>query len=353
MASTPSLVQHARGTARYYLGGLYRLISDRPVFLWAQAIAFKVLVTIVPVLFLAVAIMAQVLRQQDAFTAVSAFISNFLPPYNSQRIIQALDQLQSSSYALTAIGLAGLLFSAMTLFTTLRIVVSNIFQEEWHEQRSIVMGYVFDLRMAAQVGLLFLLSLALTAAMQTFNAAGIELLADLGLDYRWVTTGWRRLITLAGLLVPFVVTALMFMQLFYFIPKPHPPKRSALLGAATASLLWELAKNLFAWYATNVARFERYEGATSGDSAIQGLGDAFGLIIAFVFWVYFSGVILVIGGLVALLHEKRRRARLRDDDPADDDPADDDRAAPAASDGSTAADGSTASAAASERSSPR
>ncbi|MEM1044483.1 MAG: YhjD/YihY/BrkB family envelope integrity protein, partial [Bacteroidota bacterium] len=95
--------------------------------------------------------------------------------------------------------------------------------------------------------------------------------------------------------------------LYYLVPRPKPPKRSALAGAAAGAVLFELAKNLFALYATHVANFERYgEG--------EGLGSVFGLILAFVFWVYFSGFILVIGAVVASLHEKRvhpRKAHLR------------------------------------------
>ena len=100
----------------------------------------------------------------------------------------------------------------------------------------------------------------------------------------------------------------MFFLLFTFIPLPHPPRKSALLGAVTTALLWELAKNAFTIYATRAGRFE-YGSAEAGDGAVGLLGNTFGLILAFVFWVYYSGVVLCVGAIVALLNEKRHRLK--------------------------------------------
>ncbi len=60
---TPLLyVRRLWHTLAYYAGGLYREINRKDVFLWAQAIAFKVLITIVPVVILATGIFGQMLK---------------------------------------------------------------------------------------------------------------------------------------------------------------------------------------------------------------------------------------------------------------------------------------------------
>lgn len=296
---------------KYYFGGLWRLVNDKPIFLWGQAIAFKVLITIVPVVFLSVAVLGQILKQERPFAIVADFIREFLPGYRSEQLIAALDQLQGASGTLTMIGVAGLLFFAMTLFSTLRVVVSSVFQEEWHETRSIVGGYAFDLRMAGQVGLLFLLTISLTTGLRFLDNAGyetlVEILRRVNLDNVWFEEGYRGLFRLVFYVLPFLLSIAMFFQLFYFIPKPHPPPRSAVVGAIAAAFLWEVAKLAFSFYATRVGRFERYESA--GDAALGSIGQTFGLILAFVFWVYYSGVVLCIGASVALLNEKRHRMK--------------------------------------------
>lgn len=305
MAMSDMLPTRALSTVKYYLSGIYRQAAEKPIFLFAQAIAFKVLITVVPVVFLAVAILGRVLQYPRPFETVSRYVLDFLPTYRSQEIINALDQLQQASNTLTVIGLAGTLIFAMTLFTTLRVVISNIFQEEWHDQRSIIGGYLFDLRMAGQVGLLFLLTIGLTSGLQVFNAAGLETvkstLEQINLSAPWIQEGWQTVFRIAFYLIPFLLSMAMFFQLFLFIPVPHPPKRSALLGAFTTAVLWEVAKLAFTTYATRAGRFDY--------STPETLGSTFGLILAFVFWVYYSGVVLGIGGIVALLHEKRYRLR--------------------------------------------
>lgn len=303
MPDFPTYLDRLKRVPRYYARGLYRQLSDKDIFLWAQAIAFKVLITIVPVIILATGVLGQILRRERPFEVVRRFIEDFLPPYRSEGIITFLQQLADVGGKLTIVGVAGLLFSAVILFTTLRISVSNVFQEEWHEDRTIVGGYLFDIRMVGQVGLFFILSLGLTLATQYLNTAGAEFIEQVGLNYVWLRQGWRQAFQLLSLLIPFLLTTAMFFQLLYFIPKPHPPSRSVLAGALTTGVLWEAAKYGFTFYATRAGRFD-YGGEGSTP-----IGDTFGIIIAFVFWVYYSGIVLLIGAVVALLHEKAHRAR--------------------------------------------
>lgn len=289
-------------TLRYYVVGLYHLLNRKPVFLWAQAIAFKVLVTIVPVLVLATGLLGRILQQERPFQTVARFFQDFLPPYQSDQLLQFLEQLQRASGTFTLIGILGLLYATMTLFTTLRGVLSQVFDEPWHQGRSVLHGYLFDLRMMVQVGVLFLLTFSVSLAI---NAVDLSWLHRFRLDYRWVQEGWRQLLQVLGLLVPYLLSLAMFFQLYYFTPKPRPPLRGALLGAIVAALLWETAKTAFAFYAARSAFFERF--ANSGLSAI---GRVFGLILAFGFWVYYSSVVFILGALLVLLYEKRRRDQL-------------------------------------------
>ncbi len=301
----PPIRQYPRGlldTIRYYLGGIWRTLNERQVFLWAQAVAFKVLITVVPIIILATGILGLVLQRAEPFQQVAAIIGEFLPPGQSEQFIGFLEQLQGAGNFITLVGVFGLLFSAVTIFTTLRVVISNVFQEEWHSIRPVFRGYLFDIRMAAQVGLLFVLTIGLSVAMQGANLGFLE---RLGIDYVWIEEGWQRLIRALGLLIPYLLTTAMFFQLFWLIPTPHPPKRSALIGAIVTGLLWEVAKYSFAAYATSFGRPERFGGGQEGFP----LGNTFALIILFVFWIYYSGIVLIIGGIIAALHEKRNRQR--------------------------------------------
>lgn len=292
---------------RYYARGLYRELSEKDVFLWAQAIAFKVLVTIVPVVLLAAGIIGQVLRSSQPFNRVASFVRDFLPPEQSEQIIRFLSQLYGASGTITLFGAAGLFLSAWSLFITLRVAVSNAFAQNWSETRSIIGGYLFDARMVVQVGLLFTLTIGVSVFTQSLDPA--LLLKWLGLDYTtWIHQGWQRALRVASFVTPLLISTLMFFQLFYFVPRPHPRKRSALVGSFISAVLWEGAKQGFTFYATYVGGFDRYQ---SGGEGLAALGNVFGLIIAFVFWVYFSAIVLMIGAVIVSLHEDRIRSRQR------------------------------------------
>ena len=289
--------------SRYYGVGLFKRLTTDPVFLWAQAIAFKVLVTLLPLVLVATGIFGLVLRQENPFETVSGFIRSFLPEGQSGPVIELVFQLQRSSGALTFVGSAALFFTVITLFTTLRYVIGQAMGITRHQIRPLHLGYAFDLRMLAQVGTLFLLSFGATFGVQLLYAQSGAFATEIGVDPALVNRIGGAAVRLVALVVPYLLTFGMIAQLYYFIPRPHPPKRSAMLGAAVAAVLFELAKNGFAVYAATIGNFERYRG---GDEA---LGSVFGLIIALVLWIYLSGLVLVIGAFVTRLHEHRLAPR--------------------------------------------
>lgn len=288
-------------TALYYTREMYREMANKNLFLAAQAIAFKVLVTIVPVVILGTGLIGRLLRSQRPFDTVAGFIRDFLPPTQSEQLVTFLSELHGASGAITLIGAASLFLSVVSLFITLRIAVTHAFEQDWHVGRSLLGGYLFDARMVLQVGLLFVLTVGLSVLGRSMEST--VLVEWLGLDYVWIQEGWRQALRIFGYLAPFMLTLVMFHQLYYFVPRPHPRQSSAFLGAFVAGVLWEGAKQGFALYATYVG-FGQYQ---SGGEGLAALGNVFGLIVAFVFWVYFSGIVLMVGAVIASLHDHRRR----------------------------------------------
>ena len=167
---------------RYYGGGLFKVFTTDPVFLWAQAIAFKTLVTLLPLLLLATGIFGLVLRQEDAFTAVATFLRSFLPPSQSDGLVTLVLRLQESSGALTIFAVIFFFVTVVTMFATLRYVVGAAMGESRHRMRSILGGYLFDVRMMAQVGSLFVLSFVITATARFLSVQSGALARGAGLD---------------------------------------------------------------------------------------------------------------------------------------------------------------------------
>lgn len=272
-------------------------------FFLAQAIAFKSLITVIPVALFILGLLSQYFQSPENLELVSGLISELVPAYLDEFIL-FFQNFQGGDTSITLIGAIGTLVFATVLMNTLCIVVSEVFADEHHTPRTFVQQYIFSFRLALQVGGIFILTVLLSIFIQTLNAAGLSFIKELGIDKVWIQSGWRRMINLLGVLIPFVLSSAMFFQLFYLIPRPHPPVRSVLLGTATATIFWEAAKSFFTLYATNFAFFNRFrDNVVFG---VEDLSNTIGLIIAFMVWVYYSGIMLIVGSIVVMLDEKRR-----------------------------------------------
>jgi membrane protein len=216
--------------------------------------------------------------------------------------------MQGVSGALTTVGTVTLVWAAVSLFSTLRIAVSNVFREDWHRSRKWTPGLAFDIRMALLLGVLFVATTILTVGSQLLDDSGIELMRRIGIEADWMLSGWRSVAHFITLFVPLLLGIGMFFQLYYFVPLPHPPRVGVLFGASVAAALWEVGKYFFTSYATGYGRYDTWLMTVESDR-IGMLGDIFGLIVAFVLWAYYSGIVLMIGGTVVVVHEIRRRER--------------------------------------------
>ena len=133
--------------------------------------------------------------------------------------------------------------------------------------------------------------------MQTVGNVG---LGRMGMGGTWTSEVWTTVVQTLLFLLPIAISAVMFFQLYWFIPKPRPPKRAALAGALTAAVLWEAAKIGVTAYATQFGIVGGWQSA---------LGDTFLLILLVVLWAYYSGLVLCLGALIALLYERSSRDR--------------------------------------------
>ncbi len=281
-------------TWKFYSRELVRQIAHKDIFLWAQAIAFKVLITIVPVVLLITILVLNRDRSYDIFTDL---IREFVPSYRADQLLDLIGEFKNAAGTLTLVAGVGLAITAATLMTTLRTVLSNVFVEDWHNRRSILEGYVFDILMSVCVGSFLVATISVSAFIQTLQLSATDVFVFLGLDFSWVREGWRTVISVIGYFLPIILSTGMFFVLYSVTPIPRPPKRSVFIGAVVAAVLWEAAKHAFTIYATHIG----------GSGVLSFLGDTFGIIIGFVLWAYYSGIVLILGALIVVLHEKRRR----------------------------------------------
>jgi membrane protein len=93
--------------------------------------------------------------------------------------------------------------------------------------------------------------------------------------------------------MPFFFTFWMCFLIYKIIPDKKIHFKTALQAAFFTSLLWEAAKQLFGWYVLRLGGFSVIYGSLSA-------------LVIFFLWIYYSSVILLLGGEVAFQLERNR-----------------------------------------------
>lgn len=257
--------------------------QDNGLFL-AAGLSFYFLVCLVPMLFLFVSVMGYLLTSEAATSAVLGQISQFVPVYKRE-LADTLTTLIATRKTSGAIGTAILLFFSIQLFACLRTVMNVVFEQP--RGHGFFRGMLWDVVMLLVIGILFLASMIIADVffwLRTFVLAPAH-----------VPRQWFRYAT--------VVLALGFNTALYFVVYRYFPARrvhvwAALAGAVLASLLWELAKQLFRWYILSIGVYDQIYGAL-------------GFLVGLTMFVYYSGIVMVLGAeYVASVEARWRKGNL-------------------------------------------
>jgi membrane protein len=170
------------------------------------------------------------------------------------------------------------------LFGSIRTVLDIV--AEVKEGRGLLQGKLFDVKMML-VGTLFLLATVLvTSASSVLRNVSPHIFGE-----KILYLGVRG--ELSSLLLAFFFTACLFFFLYKFVPYRGMPTKAALYAALAASILWELAKQIFRFYLLSVADVGKVYGP-------------FTLLFALVLWVYYSCILFILGAEMGWIWSQRR-----------------------------------------------
>jgi membrane protein len=155
-----------------------------------------------------------------------------------------------------------------------------IFQVE--RDRGILRGKAIDLFMILLAGIFLLLSMIFTSGITFIQSYRFGPFLSLGPTLRFILK----------YIIPFFFTFWMCFLIYKIIPNKKIYFKTALQAALFTSLLWEVSKQLFGWYVLHLGRFSMVYGSLS-------------TLAIFFLWIYYSSAILLLGGEVAFLLEKR------------------------------------------------
>jgi membrane protein len=274
-----------------FLRRVYMKADQDGIFFMAGSIAFNLLVAIVPLTLSALGIAGLVLQRQsaDPSRALFDFIFNSLPPvgpeFESYLRKEVIGPLLNRSSGFIGFGTFVLIWVSTRLVGTLRFALREIY--DVGEDRNILRGKWFDVQMVIAAGLLFSINVLGTTILTVVTETGSEFLG-----VKPTAFGLQLLVSSTAAVSLWV----MFLLIYRYLPFRRVHWRTALVSATFTTLMFEIARRAFAWYALNVADY-------------SGTYANFINLIILVFWMYYIGITFVLGGEVGQVYSMRRVRR--------------------------------------------
>ncbi len=280
----PSLA-HVHGPFGY-LKELFKRFSGDYCGAWAASLSFFSILSIPPVLLCGLAVLGFVIQDPaTATTQVQRILASVLPggQESSQgqaasiiaqlNVEKSVTTLQAQRGIAGIIGVLSLFWAAMQIFVNASTPMNAAFRVK--ETRGFVKLRLTALGLLFGAGLLFLLALTPTIAAQYLGGAKI-------------------LFTLIGI----AINAVMFAVIYRFLPSPsaNVTWKAATVSGGIVAVLWEVAKQGFAFYTSKYANYDKVYGTLGG-------------LVGLVFWIYYTSMILLLGAEIANLYADSQKVK--------------------------------------------
>jgi membrane protein len=263
-----------------------RKFRDDNGFLLSSGLAFTFLVGLIPLLLLLLFLGGTYLySDREVLNHIRRYLENVAPSLDPKVMKNILTVIRDRKIV-GVLGVGGLIWASIWVFTTLRTALNIIFQVK--KGRGMIHGIAIDLLMILLVGSLHLTSMIFTSLIVYLKRYRLsfrfplDLGVLIGLSLKYV--------------IPFLLSFWMFFLIYKIVPNKKITSRTALQAALFTSLLWEGAKHLFGLYVLNLGGFVMIYGSL-------------GALAVFVLWIYYSSTILLMGGEVAYFLERERAGR--------------------------------------------
>ncbi len=276
---------------------LYHKSAKDDVLFLAGGVAYNILLAGVPFFLLLASGIGYALgaTEADASLAVTTFVLDFFP--SSYRGGSFLDpvirEVVRTRGTAGIIGAIAFVWFSTRFFGALRTVLDTAMDVP--KRHGIFFGKLVDVWLTIAAAGLVTAWIGISAYFVLARTRGVALLTEMGLHADRLM---GPLTYLTGRLVTFTLLVAIFFGLYKVLPNRRVRREQALIGAVSAALLFEVARQLFAWAVSTWNPASLYSGTLA-------------TVVVVVFWVYYAALIVIIGAEASQVHEGLREARLK------------------------------------------
>jgi len=263
----PSRIARLAGFARFVV----RRFFDDQCPQAAASLTYTTLLSLVPLVTVAVTLFAAFPVFTDLMTQVKVFLlTNMVPEVAGKIITVYMVQFSEKAARLTMLGIAFLVITALLLIQTIDRAFNTIWRVR--RQRGFLHRFLTYWAVLTVGPLLLGASLSVTYYLVTLSLGYVRHIPLIG---EWTLR-----------LVPMLLMIVTFSLLYAAVPNRYVPFRHALTGGVVAGVGFELMKKAFAWYITSFPTYKLVYGA-------------FAAFPIFLLWIYLSWLVILIGAVIA------------------------------------------------------
>lgn len=214
--------------------------------LLAGAVAYYAMLSIVPLLILALIVLSHVVEAGELLATIARYLE-WLIPGRSQAVVAELGQFLEHRAVVGWLLLATMLFFSSLAFTVLENAMSVIFFHRVAIRRR-------HFLLSALLPYAYIVCLGVGLLVVTLVAGGLQAMGRDSIDLfgrSWSLGG------LSGLLLYLLGVAgevSMLTSIYMVMPVGRLQWRHALLGGLTATALWEVTRHLLVWYLATLSQ---------------------------------------------------------------------------------------------------
>ena len=292
-ATRPTRRKRFWSATKYYAVGLIDRIDQHHVLLNSGGLTFSIFVCIIPLILIVFTLVGIMFNEPLVRGEIESFIDRAIPyeqyaSLSKQLVLEMAREFRLHRSLSGAIGVIGLLFAASGLFSSMRTILNTAFQINGGP--SVWIGKLRDFLATFAVVLVFLAVLTILPAWE----AVIEIINESWLGGALQMGG---LLDILINVFSFVLVFIVFGAVYTLVPSKRQSVRVTIASALVAAFFWEVAKELFGIYLSNIASFKRVYGA-------------YAFLVVIGFWIYYTSVIFAAGAELGSLYGKRRAKKM-------------------------------------------
>jgi YihY family inner membrane protein len=208
--------------------------------LLAGAVAYYTLLSLVPILILVVIALSHVIDPPVLLATMQRALE-WVVPGQSRAILSEAAAFFAHREVIGWVLIATMLFFSLLAVRVLESAISVIFLHRVAERRRHVL-------VSALLPFGYTIFILAALLLETFVFANLLAISRENISifgYNWSLGGFARLVAYLG---GVVVEILLISSVYYFMPVVRISPSHALIGGATAGLLWEIIRHALAWY---------------------------------------------------------------------------------------------------------